>query len=404
MLRHVVVLMAVVLGAFGCARGPTPTAPDAIALADARSLEPGVAVIVSVRLEAAGDADARGRDIAARHGGTLLTGWPLASVGLYCIVLQPPEGEAADSYLARLAQDADLVTASPVGGFETLAAPAYADEFVPVQHGLHAVNALVTHERFTGEGVDVAVIDTGVAPDHPDLVDRIAVWRDFVGAADATPIGEAHGTAVAAVIAADGRNETGIVGVAPNARIAALRACWEEEGTGRCNTFSIARALNFAIGAGAEVINLSLAGEPDPLIAALLDRAAWGGTVVVAAHGDAAEPRFPAAHPVTISAFAHGRAGAPAGIGAPGTDVISARPVGGYDFFSGDSIAAAHVSGVTALLKQARPSIDAAGARASLQASGRGVAPPIVLDSCRAVAVSEGRDCLWPQARDADGL
>ena len=112
----------------------------------------------------------------------------------------------------------------------------------------------------------MAAIDSGVEVDHPDLRGRIVLARNFVDTREA--VAELHGTAVAGIIGARADNSVGIVGVAPDAQLMALRACWQrpaDESAAVCSSFTLAKALQFAIDNGAKVINLSLGGPRDRL-------------------------------------------------------------------------------------------------------------------------------------------
>ena len=107
--------------------------------------------------------------------------------------------------------------------------------------------------------------------DHPDLRGRIVVARNFVDARDA--VAELHGTAVAGIIGARADNGVGIVGVAPEAQLMALRACWQvpaDANAAVCSSFTLAKALQFAIDNNARVINLSLGGPRDRLLERLV--------------------------------------------------------------------------------------------------------------------------------------
>src|SRR5205085_10813719 len=130
--------------------------------------------------------------------------------------------------------------------------------------------------------------DSGVNASHPDLDGQIKLRRNFV---DAYPDGaEAHGTAVAGIIAAREGNGLGIAGIAPGAKLLALRACWETAGPpARCNSFTLGKAINFALMSDARVINMSLGGPRDRLLEALLDAALARGVTLVGA-ADPAQP------------------------------------------------------------------------------------------------------------------
>ena len=135
----------------------------------------------------------------------------------------------------------------------------------------------------------VAVVDTGVDFDHPDLRGRVVKAQNFVDrVGDRNFTTDVHGTAVAGLIAATAGNGVGIVGVAPEAEIYALKACWQQPPGAReavCNSYTLAKAVDFAIGQGVQVLNFSLAGPPDPLLGRLIGQALARGIVVVAADG-----------------------------------------------------------------------------------------------------------------------
>ncbi|MFK7763119.1 MAG: S8 family serine peptidase [Roseobacter sp.] len=377
-----------------CGDVVSQNANGGIGLVDARTLGASTTVIISVPLSEESQTRAFAEALIDRHGGALVTAWPLATVDLFCLVLAVPAGTSADRYISSLSDDPQIVTVSRVNRFDTMAVPpGYTDELYGAQHGLRALNTQDSHAFARGAGVRVAVIDTAVATQHPDLRTRVEMSRDFVGIAGRAPSAEAHGTAIAAVIAADGKNAAGIVGVAPEARILGLRACWESDAGGRCNSFSLARALNFAIAQDADVINMSLSGQYDPLVDALIDKAAENGAVLIAARGTAGRTGFPASHEDVLSAHVYGNSGSRDSIALPGRDIISARPASDYDFFSGDSIAAAHLSGVAALIKSSRPNIDQDALDAALQDATKGNTADVVLDSCKALATASGQRC-----------
>ena len=96
----------------------------------------------------------------------------------------------------------------------------------------------------------VAIIDTGIDFNHPDLAGQIVARRNFVDSDDAAFRLDRHGTAVAGVIAALADNHLGIVGIAPDSRLIALKACWQARATlaaATCNSFTLAQALQSAI-------------------------------------------------------------------------------------------------------------------------------------------------------------
>lgn len=222
------------------------------------------------------------------------------------------------------------------------------------------------HAITTGKGIRVAVIDSGVAIDHPDLQGQIAVTRNFVD--DRGNVAEAHGTAVAGIIAAREGNDLGIVGIAPQARLLALRACWQAgAATAACSSFTLAQALQFAIYARAQVLNLSLSGPHDRLLERLLDVAlARGISVVGAVDAQARDGGFPASHPGVIAVDGM-TASSPAALVRAETDGIpTTLPDGGWGLVSGASFATAQVSRLVALVRQRSPDLSPAQLLAAL--------------------------------------
>jgi hypothetical protein len=331
------------------------------------------------------------RSLAMENGLTRVDDWPMWSLGVQCLVFAAPPQADVDALLARLAADPRVESAQRMNQFElrgTVAAGPEGDPYRALQRSLVALDVEAAHRWSTGRGVRIAVIDTGVDAAHPELAGQVAESRDFAGAATA---GDRHGTAVAGVIAALAGNRLGIVGVAPGARLLALRACTQESsaGKGGCTTFDLARAIDYAIGDGAsDVINLSLGGPRDPLIERLLGAAVARNVVVVAAAGEGGSA-FPAAMDGVIAVHAEESGPAAAALGAPGRDVLSLAPPDGYDYFSGSSMAAAQVSGVVALLRERSPHASAAEIRGLLARTARhepGSAAPAEVDACAALA------------------
>ncbi len=349
-------LAALALG--GCAMPSQPTAPEAPPwrLVPATQVAGPEHLIVTVALDEPEVLAAMADALASEYSLELVSEWPLAAIDVHCFVFRIVDApyEVAQ---AGLEADDRVRTVQPMQRFETLAR-AYDDELFDLQDGLHAIAAPPAHELATGRGVRVGVVDTFPDAAHPDLARRFSLMRDFVGSGSAA---ETHGTAVAGVIGADGGNARGIVGVAPDAELVALRGCWEPEPNGRgvCSSFSLARALNFALIQEVDVVNLSLGGPHDPLLAELVAALLERQTVVVAARGEGEQPSFPASAEGVISVAAAGRlAGVPSSaLEAPGIDVLSTAPNGGFDFFSGSSVAAAHVSGIAALLLERQPGL-----------------------------------------------
>lgn len=309
--------------------------------------------------------DALARDHGLRRG----EGWPIHALSVYCAVFEVPHAAATGPAVARLQADTRVESAQPLLLHRTRAAATpsrYDDPMLPLQTSFSALRLGAAHALSRGRGSTVAIVDSGLDRQHPELRGRIATHADFTGGEAAGP----HGTAVAGLIAARADNGIGIVGVAPEARLLDLRACWPSAAGGLgsvCSSLSLARALDAAVSQQATVIALALAGPEDPLVARLIDAAvARGASVVAAAAGGQA---FPASREDVVAAAASG-APVPRNGGrivqVPAAVLITTFPGGGYDFVSGDSFAVAQVAGLIALMRARDPGLTPAAVRATL--------------------------------------
>jgi subtilisin family serine protease len=317
-----------------------------------------------------------------------VSGWPIGPLQVHCVLLEIAPGVSRAALLQQLAADPRVRLAQPLQSFATLSA-GYNDPYFGLQRGFAQIDAAEAQRWSHGEGVRVAVIDTGVDSGHPDLQGRIALRRNFVDEDSRQFDADRHGTEVAGIIAADANNREGIVGVAPGVSIFALKACWQlqpQADAAQCNSFTLAQALTIAIESGARVINLSLGGPADPLLTQLLDYAHRRGVVVVGAvPPDGRADGFPVGVPGVIAVDAAERAASGgAALRAPGREVLTLTPGGHYDFVSGSSLAAAHVSGAAALLLAADPSLDGAAVYSLLS---RGSASGKAINVCAALAL-----------------
>jgi hypothetical protein len=305
-------------------------------------------------------------ELAAAHGLVVESDWPMPALGVDCFLMKAPAGQPLQAVLDALEQDSRTAWAQPLQNFHSLA---HNDPLFSLQPAATAWHLAEVHTVATGRAVKIAELDTGVEVNHPDLAGQISIAENFV---DTNPYtAEAHGTAVAGIIAARADNGIGIAGIAPGARLMALRACWQVDTTAACNSFTLAKAFQFALERGASVINLSVTGPEDKLLHLLLDAALDRGvTVVSAVDPQTAGGGFPADHPGVIAVSAQGvaNAGDPAWtVSAPGRDVPTTLPVDRWGFVDGTSFAAAHVSGLVALLQQVAPSLSPEQTRALLR-------------------------------------
>jgi subtilisin family serine protease len=298
------------------------------------------------------------RRIAATYALHEVDSWPIQALSMHCVVYEITDGRSSQQVLAALAKDSRVLLAQPLQEFHTLSGPAaYNDPLYDMQTNLAALGIERAHQRTQGAGVRIALIDTGVDAAHPDLAGRIVRTHSFISGPARAGAALRHGTAMAGLIVAVANNHTGIVGIAPLARVEVFEACWQlapESAAAACNTFTLAQALAAALASGAPLVNLSLAGPADPLLAALVEAGEKRGVVFVGAAADADSP-FPTAIPGVITAAGSEQAGPPQALAAPARHVLTLRPGGEYDFESGTSVAAAQITGVIALLMSASP-------------------------------------------------
>lgn len=302
-------------------------------------------------------------NLARTYGMKRVADWPLDTLGIRCLVFEVADPSRRDAIIAALGREQFVESAQRLSGFSTSGEPAtagsdYNDPYRKLQPALDAMQVVESHRWATGKGVRVAVIDTGLDTGHPDLRDRVVGIRNFVDRDDGAFNTDVHGTAVAGVIAATSNNGVGLVGVAPEAEVVGLKACWQMEKGARCSTFTLAKALNFAIDQQVDVINLSLGGPPDALLTRLVDKARESNILVVGAVSPDWPKGFPAGVDSVIAvanAAVASNPDAPDALSAPGNQVLSARPHGDYDFYTGSSFSAAQISGLSALIRQRKP-------------------------------------------------
>ncbi len=288
-----------------------------------------------------------------------------------------------------------------IAGFLT-AGPAGADAVRDNEWALGAVQAPDAWATSRGEGVTVAVLDSGVDAVHPDLVGQVTTGPDLVGggARPGGPHWGVHGTAMAAIIAGHGHGaggRDGVLGVAPAARILSVRVTLENDdpvrnlpadrqsAAGLKTGNPIEQGIRYAADHGAHVINMSFgeAATSSTRVAEIdtaVQYAIAHGVVLVASTGNDAqtsnEAEYPAAFPGVIAVAATDRAGLRASfsthqwtttVAAPGVGVVEARAGGGYLVGDGTSPAAALVSGVAALVRSRFPKLSPAQVRDVLE-------------------------------------
>ena len=308
------------------------------------------------------------RELEADYSLREVSAWPIESLHMHCAVLEIPAGVDRDALLVKLSQDHRVALTQAVQTFamrtDSKPGDSYNDPYVGLQRGFLEMDVADAHPFSLGDGVKVALIDTGVDVNHPDLRGSIDAASNFVDADDQQFRRDRHGTEMAGVIAAVANNREGIVGIAPGARLLVYKACWQERAgadAAHCNSFTLAKALSAAFDAHAQVINMSLAGPGDPLVDDLIRVGLRRGVVIVGA-ADAQGGGLLHQPGVIEVASAEAPGAINTALLAPGQEILTLLPGGHYDFASGASIATAQVSGIVALMLAKSPALSASNA------------------------------------------
>ncbi|MEV0256074.1 type VII secretion-associated serine protease mycosin [Streptomyces sp. NPDC050732] len=290
-------------------------------------------------------------------------------------------------------------------------ATAYADDGIRAQQW--ALDAMHTNQAWQiskGNGITVAVLDTGIDAEHPDLAGSVLEGKDMVGfgARRGDRPWARHGTAMAGIIAGHGHGaggRDGVLGIAPEAKILPVRVILEDGDPARKKARNtrgnaLAEGIRWAADHGADVINLSLGDDsksahPEPAEDAAVQYALKKGVAVVASAGNGGERgdhiSYPAAYPGVIAATAVDENGARASfstrrwyatVAAPGDDIVIADPDRKYYEGWGTSAASAFVSGAVALIRAAHPGLRPAQIKELLEDTARD-APPGGRDDSR---------------------
>ncbi len=335
--------------------------------------------------------------------------WPIRALQVHCVVYEVPEGVSRDAVIANLAHDPRVESVQRMQSFKVLDSQRYNDPYSELQHNIGTLSVSGAHRWARGRGVRVGIVDTGVDLRHRELGGKVVATADFVARDRRAFLTDRHGTAVAGVIAASVNNRLGIVGVAPDAALIAAKACWYEPGdrlqtAAVCSSFTLARGLAFALERDIDVLNLSLSGPRDPLLERLVAAAISAGVVVVAAQPDGERAMaFPAGVDGVIAVLAaevdSEAQGSDGSLYAPGQEILTLTPEDRYDYFSGSSVAAAHVSGIAALIREIRPqmtheTVRGLLVRTSAQVSSTAGASRLVVNACAALAdLVGGSEC-----------
>jgi hypothetical protein len=250
----------------------------------------------------------------------------------------------------------------------------------PTQYAPAKLNVPEAHRLATGSRVLIAVIDSGIDTSHPEIDGFVAASYD---ALDSKEPPHSHGTAMAGAIVA----HANLTGIAPAARLLAVRAFGAKNQGAEGTTLTLLRALDWAVARGARVINMSFAGPSDPELALALEAARKKGIVLVAAAGNAgakSPPLFPASDSNVIAVtavdaddqlFKLANRGKHIAIAAPGVEVLAAAPRRSYQMSTGTSIAAAQISGIAALLLERKSNLTPDAVRKILASTASDLGP-----------------------------
>lgn len=316
-----------------------------------------------------------GNAIAEQYHLRKLTEWPMTEVDAHCVVFQVPQQLSVPEVISTLEQDVRIDIVQTLNTFTTRALP-IDDPYQKLQTNLQRMEIDQIHAKATGKDVNITMIDTGVDLQHPDLDGQIQRNENFAESFSSSFAQDQHGTAIAGIIVAKKANGAGIVGIAPDAKLTALKACWPKHPGSMeavCNSYTLALAVNNAIKNGAKILNMSLTGPYDPLLALLLNKAIAKGIIVVASNTGSglANENFPAMlqHVIAVQSLKQSSAASNKAmqiIQAPGEHILTTLPYSTYDFISGSSMAAAEISGVIALLLEINPALHAEEIKAIL--------------------------------------
>jgi thermitase len=227
------------------------------------------------------------------------------------------------------------------------------------QWSLRKIGAPAAWDTEKGSGAKVAVVDTGIAANHTDLEGKIVAQKDVIDNDNVAEDDDGHGTHVAGTVAAATNNGEGVAAVCPSCRLLIAKSGDEE---GRFFDADVVQGIYWSVDNRAKAINLSLGfGGNSRILEHAVDYAWLRGVVVVAAAGNSNtdRPIYPAAYDKVISVAATNQNdrkasfsnfGTTIDVAAPGVEIVSAVPSGGYTELSGTSMASPHVAALAGLL------------------------------------------------------
>ena len=322
-------------------------------------------------------------DLARQYRLQRINGQTLTLIAARAQLYGIPDGRTVAAVVSALAGDPRVRLAQENFSYRRQADANQEKTAAGPQYALAKMSVGPAHALALGRGVRVAVIDSKIDAGHPDLAGVVAGSFDAAGRVPL--VNDGHGTAVAGIIGARGA----LRGVAPKADILAVRAfaALSSQHPIASSTVILLRAIEWAVTNDARVLNMSFAGPKDPAVQAIIEAAQKRNAIIVAAAGNGgsdAPPAYPAAYPGVIAVtaidvsdkrYTHANRGSYISISAPGVDVLAPADGGRYAFLSGTSFAAAHVSGIVALLLERNRTLQPQGVLAAQSGSAVDLGP-----------------------------
>jgi hypothetical protein len=328
--------------------------------------------------------DAQADALARRHGLARIGSQNFPLVGGTIGLFRVTDRRSVETASREFATDAGVRSVQPNFRYVLQDQKAALTEGDPAQYALAKLRLPEAHTLAHGANVTIAVIDSGIDANHPELANSIADSFDALGSKEGPHV---HGTGVAGAIVAHAR----LMGAAPAARILAIRAfgtTQNGQNGAESTSFVVLKGLDYAVAHGAQIINMSFAGPKDALIERGIAAAFAKGIVMVAASGNAgpkSPPLYPAAYAdvIAVSAtdaqdklFAASNRGSYIAVAAPGADIFLPAPDGKYQMPSGTSFSAAYISGLAALVLERNPAEKPEEVRAVLMKTARDLGAP----------------------------
>lgn len=268
--------------------------------------------------------------------------------------------ENVSQLVKKLRKESGTVLVQPNYIYNTLSDPLTSFQGISRELRLHEI-----HGYFKGRNTVVAIIDTGVDATHEDLRDAIRLQENCIESSPYKP--EIHGTAIAGIIAAR-INNFGIEGIAPEAKILALRACRQvskDNPEGECYSVCLAKAISKAVEQNADIINISAGTKnSDSLVSKLIAASSEHGVILVAPVGNdpsQKSPYFPASHPDVLAVAGTDFQGhfypnkdlvRHSSVVAPAANIFTTVPGNSHNYVNGTSFSSAIVSGILAVAKE----------------------------------------------------